>query len=199
MAQTVTSLLGLHPANKRPRYKVMSSPTGWCKPRISLEYMYIYMKTYCALYQQLLQCIIMQSVSRLSNRMCALSQWLGLDSGIHYVLEASNIRIKIIIIAYLSRLPWIFLGVPLKFNEAYRNIQGNLTTLSFLSVALDIPRTCEHKVNMSADGLAPCIFSRHAINQLQKWRAISFWVWTSTLGVTLPMLGYRQVSNISRT
>ena len=27
---------------------------------------------------------------------------------------------------YLSRLPWIFLGTPLKVNEAPENIQGNL-------------------------------------------------------------------------
>ena len=30
---------------------------------------------------------------------------------------------------YLSRLPWIFPGAPLKFNGAPGNIQGNLTAL----------------------------------------------------------------------
>ena len=31
--------------------------------------------------------------------------------------------------AYLSRLPWIFLGAPLKDNGAPRNVHGNLTVL----------------------------------------------------------------------
>ena len=34
--------------------------------------------------------------------------------------------------AYMSRLPWIFPGVPLKFNDAPGNIQGNLTHLSLV-------------------------------------------------------------------
>ena len=34
--------------------------------------------------------------------------------------------------SYLSRLPWIFPGAPLKFTGVPGNIQGNLTTLSLV-------------------------------------------------------------------
>ena len=49
-------------------------------------------------------------------------------------------------VAYLSRLPWIFLGAPLKVNGAPRTIQGNFT-------ALQLPRSWSCGINGSLSSM----------------------------------------------
>ena len=60
------------------------------------------------------------------NKFC--KQWN--DTSVLQWRNAAAFTIEVGDSPYLSRLPWIFPGAPLKVNEAPRNIQGNLSALT---------------------------------------------------------------------